>query len=135
MRAWSLIFMYFLQILQIIHPIEECSETLAFATEPVFASLANILAYQVKLLWHRPCQQIYLEMRVEIFKMNANITFEIGLVSFRICVYRNHVVQLRLVHQVQEHHILCTLQAQYNGQHMLKNIHSLTLNYVMDYCR
>lgn len=35
------------QILQIIHPVEECSETLAFATEPVFASLANILAYQV----------------------------------------------------------------------------------------
>lgn len=41
-------FIRFLQILQIIHPVEECSETLAFATEPVFASLANILAYQVK---------------------------------------------------------------------------------------
>lgn len=25
---------------------EECSETLAFASEPVYASLANILAYQ-----------------------------------------------------------------------------------------
>ncbi|KAJ6640725.1 SCY1-like protein 2 [Pseudolycoriella hygida] len=34
------------KILQVIHPVEECSETLAFATEPVFASLANILAFQ-----------------------------------------------------------------------------------------
>ncbi|XP_031640158.1 SCY1-like protein 2 isoform X1 [Contarinia nasturtii] len=34
------------KILQIIHPVEECPETLAFATEPIFASLANILAYQ-----------------------------------------------------------------------------------------
>lgn len=34
-------------MLQIIHPIEECSETLAFATEPVLASLANVLAFQV----------------------------------------------------------------------------------------
>lgn len=34
-------------MLQIIHPIEECPETLAFATEPVFASLTNILAFQV----------------------------------------------------------------------------------------
>lgn len=31
------------------HPVEECTETLAFATEPVFASLANILAFQVRL--------------------------------------------------------------------------------------
>lgn len=34
------------KILQVIHPIEECNETLAFASEPVFASLANILAFQ-----------------------------------------------------------------------------------------
>ncbi|XP_037045286.1 SCY1-like protein 2 [Bradysia coprophila] len=34
------------KILQIMHPVEECTETLAFATEPVFASLANILAFQ-----------------------------------------------------------------------------------------
>ncbi|GJQ76912.1 hypothetical protein Trydic_g15113 [Trypoxylus dichotomus] len=33
------------KILQVLHPIEECSETLAFATEPVFASLANVLAF------------------------------------------------------------------------------------------
>ncbi|KAG5678284.1 hypothetical protein PVAND_007972 [Polypedilum vanderplanki] len=33
------------KILQIIHTVEECSETLAFATEPVLASLANVLAY------------------------------------------------------------------------------------------
>ncbi|XP_054274945.1 SCY1-like protein 2 isoform X2 [Macrosteles quadrilineatus] len=34
------------KILQVHHPIEECNETLAFASEPVLASLANILAYQ-----------------------------------------------------------------------------------------
>ena len=34
------------KILQVLHPVEECNETLAFAAEPVFASLANVLAYQ-----------------------------------------------------------------------------------------
>ncbi|CAD7082852.1 unnamed protein product [Hermetia illucens] len=34
------------KILQIIHPIEECPDTLAFATEPILASLANVLAFQ-----------------------------------------------------------------------------------------
>ncbi|KAJ3660407.1 hypothetical protein Zmor_004857 [Zophobas morio] len=34
------------KILHVLHPIEECAETLAFASEPVFASLANILAHQ-----------------------------------------------------------------------------------------
>lgn len=34
------------KILQVHHPIEECNDTLAFASEPVLASLANILAYQ-----------------------------------------------------------------------------------------
>ncbi|KAJ9585871.1 hypothetical protein L9F63_020484, partial [Diploptera punctata] len=34
------------KILQVVHPVEECSETLAFASEPVLASLANVLAYQ-----------------------------------------------------------------------------------------
>lgn len=34
------------KILQVIHPVEECSETLAFASEPVLGSLANVLAYQ-----------------------------------------------------------------------------------------
>lgn len=38
-----------LQILQIIHTVEECPDTLAFATEPVLASLANILAFYVSL--------------------------------------------------------------------------------------
>lgn len=38
------------KILQILHTVEECGETLAFATEPVFASLANILAWQVRKL-------------------------------------------------------------------------------------
>lgn len=31
---------------QVIHPIEECPETLAFVSEPVIASLANVLAAQ-----------------------------------------------------------------------------------------
>jgi hypothetical protein len=31
---------------QVLHSVEECSETLAFASEPVYGSLANILAYQ-----------------------------------------------------------------------------------------
>ncbi|XP_059477064.1 SCY1-like protein 2 isoform X2 [Neocloeon triangulifer] len=34
------------KILQVLHSVEECSETLAFAAEPVYASMANILAYQ-----------------------------------------------------------------------------------------
>lgn len=34
------------KILQVLHPVEECSETLAFASEPVLASLANVLAFQ-----------------------------------------------------------------------------------------
>ncbi|KAJ8924777.1 hypothetical protein NQ315_000930 [Exocentrus adspersus] len=34
------------KILHVLHPIEECADTLAFASEPVYASLANILAYQ-----------------------------------------------------------------------------------------
>uniref|UniRef100_A0A1I8NLZ2 Protein kinase domain-containing protein n=1 Tax=Stomoxys calcitrans TaxID=35570 RepID=A0A1I8NLZ2_STOCA len=33
------------KMLQVIHTVEESSDTLAFATEPVMASLANILAY------------------------------------------------------------------------------------------
>uniref|UniRef100_A0ABD2X8J5 Protein kinase domain-containing protein n=1 Tax=Trichogramma kaykai TaxID=54128 RepID=A0ABD2X8J5_9HYME len=32
------------KILQVVHPVEECPETLAFASEPVLASLANVLA-------------------------------------------------------------------------------------------
>lgn len=35
------------QILQVLHPVEESTDTLAFATEPVMASLANILAFHV----------------------------------------------------------------------------------------
>uniref|UniRef100_A0A1B0GQ39 Protein kinase domain-containing protein n=1 Tax=Phlebotomus papatasi TaxID=29031 RepID=A0A1B0GQ39_PHLPP len=34
------------KMLQVIHPVEECGETLAFATEPILASLANVLAFQ-----------------------------------------------------------------------------------------
>lgn len=34
------------KILQIIHPVEESADTLAFATEPILASLANILSWQ-----------------------------------------------------------------------------------------
>ncbi|XP_024084820.1 SCY1-like protein 2 isoform X2 [Cimex lectularius] len=34
------------KILQVVHSVEESGDTLAFATEPVLASLANILAYQ-----------------------------------------------------------------------------------------
>lgn len=33
------------KILQVLHPIEECPETLAFATERILASLANVLAF------------------------------------------------------------------------------------------
>ncbi|XP_049819933.1 SCY1-like protein 2 isoform X2 [Aethina tumida] len=33
------------KILHVLHPIEECSETLAFASEAVYSSLANILAF------------------------------------------------------------------------------------------
>ncbi|XP_043231316.1 SCY1-like protein 2, partial [Amphibalanus amphitrite] len=31
------------RILQVIHPVEECAETLSFASEPVLACLANVL--------------------------------------------------------------------------------------------
>lgn len=41
--------LYVFQILQIVHTVEECPDTLAFATEPVLASLANILAFYVSL--------------------------------------------------------------------------------------
>lgn len=34
-------------ILTVLHGLEECSDTLAFASEPVLASLANILSFQV----------------------------------------------------------------------------------------
>ncbi|XP_043463153.1 SCY1-like protein 2 isoform X1 [Leptopilina heterotoma] len=34
------------KILQVIHSAEQCQETLAFASEPVLASLANVLAYE-----------------------------------------------------------------------------------------
>ncbi|CAG5080868.1 Similar to Scyl2: SCY1-like protein 2 (Mus musculus) [Cotesia congregata] len=34
------------KLLQVIHPVKECAETLAFATEPVLGSLANVLAYR-----------------------------------------------------------------------------------------
>lgn len=37
------------KILQVIHPVEECQDTLAFATEPILASLANVLAFQVRV--------------------------------------------------------------------------------------
>ncbi|XP_039287432.1 SCY1-like protein 2 [Nilaparvata lugens] len=33
------------KVLQVLHPVEESSDTLAFASEPVLASLANILAF------------------------------------------------------------------------------------------
>lgn len=44
--------LYVFQILQIVHTVEECPDTLAFATEPVLASLANILAFYVSLPSH-----------------------------------------------------------------------------------
>ncbi|KAL1130482.1 hypothetical protein AAG570_011730 [Ranatra chinensis] len=34
------------KILQVVHSVEESGDTLAFASEPVLASLANILAFQ-----------------------------------------------------------------------------------------
>lgn len=46
--------LYVFQILQIVHTVEECPDTLAFATEPVLASLANILAFYVSLLTPPP---------------------------------------------------------------------------------
>ncbi|XP_050419612.1 SCY1-like protein 2 isoform X4 [Adelges cooleyi] len=36
-------------ILKVVHSVEDCNETLAFAAEPVIASLANILAYQASV--------------------------------------------------------------------------------------
>lgn len=33
-------------ILTVLHPLEECQETIAFASEPILSSLANILSYQ-----------------------------------------------------------------------------------------
>ncbi|CAH1102135.1 unnamed protein product [Psylliodes chrysocephalus] len=40
------------KILHVLHAIEECADTLAFATEPVYASLANILAYHESTVNH-----------------------------------------------------------------------------------
>ncbi|KAL4123177.1 hypothetical protein QTP88_015400 [Uroleucon formosanum] len=36
-------------ILKVVHSVEDCNDTLAFAAEPVIASLANILAYQASV--------------------------------------------------------------------------------------
>lgn len=47
---FSQLFIFLFQMLQVIHTVEESSDTLAFATEPVMASLANILAYHVSIL-------------------------------------------------------------------------------------
>ncbi|XP_046394764.1 SCY1-like protein 2 isoform X2 [Ischnura elegans] len=33
------------KVLQVLHPVEECSETIAFAAEPVLSSLSNILSW------------------------------------------------------------------------------------------
>ena len=41
-RQINIIFLY--AYFQIVHTVEECSETLAFASEPVLASLGNVLA-------------------------------------------------------------------------------------------
>ncbi|EAT35453.1 AAEL012379-PA, partial [Aedes aegypti] len=49
------------KILQIMHTVEESSETLSFATEPVIASLANVLAYQPKAINGRYERQKSLE--------------------------------------------------------------------------
>lgn len=45
--AISLFLPLFLQILQIYHTVEESADTLAFAAEPIFASLSNVLAFHV----------------------------------------------------------------------------------------
>ena len=37
------------KLLQVYTGVKECAETLAFATEPVLASLANVLAYKEQL--------------------------------------------------------------------------------------
>ncbi len=34
-------------ILTVLHGLEECSDTIAFASEPILASLANILSFQI----------------------------------------------------------------------------------------
>lgn len=46
-----------IQMLQVYHPVEENSETLAFATEPVMTSLANIHAFHVSVL--SPLRGVY----------------------------------------------------------------------------
>lgn len=61
------------QILQILHPVEECADTIAFATEPVFASLANILAFQVSVcLSARVCVVKRKYILIWIFVSNGN---------------------------------------------------------------
>lgn len=44
------------KMLQVLHPVEECGDTLAFACEPVFASLANVLAAQEQIGQHQQGQ-------------------------------------------------------------------------------
>lgn len=86
---------WLLQILQIIHPVEECSETLAFATEPVFASLANILAYQVSETKHMPAKRSERHFRDRITERREKKGFvsrePIWNDVIWICLYRNHV--------------------------------------------
>lgn len=49
MYILSTIFISRLQILQIYHTVEESADTLAFAAEPIFASLSNVLAFHVSI--------------------------------------------------------------------------------------
>lgn len=42
------------QILQIYHTVEENADTLAFASEPIFASLSNVLAFHVSFVHRSP---------------------------------------------------------------------------------
>lgn len=58
--------LFFAQILQIVHTVEECPDTLAFATEPVLASLANILAFYVS----HDCRPFFCHLTKFIHSLN-----------------------------------------------------------------
>jgi SCY1-like protein 2 len=68
------------QILTVQHPLEESRDSLAFATEPVFASLANILGC-VDNLPHssqvilRDYKILDLEMKFGLFQLGESLTF------------------------------------------------------------
>ena len=63
------------RILHVLHTVEECADTLAFATEPVLASLENIFAYQQETLINNSSQTNNSPAFVSTFKVPFSVEY------------------------------------------------------------